>query len=448
MIVAQVLVGQFSEPFLEAALKSVGWVDKYAVVNTHADTPGGRANREIVMRTVPVEKLRYAEYHSTPETFSFAEARNQALDMIPPDTFVLWLDADDIHTPELENIVHYYLMNGADSITADFMHFVVYCDAVQAVFPRELVYKKTPDTLWVGRVHEKLVTPRQRPVIAEYRWFHASYIRGQRSVFERWKFYSDLVGDTHHYDGQNPDTIIEDRVSVARRLEMEWPPVAQGAIEQVPCCPHPLKDEQPFPPPKVGLVLIEHRDDPQDMKAEMLRTLTDTVGDYEVLKLDGNTDSLAVSLNKGFDHFRLRGFDYVGWIHPDHRFDDPLWLQSLLHELRCWPKVAKVCAANTRDVLPARLIDGHEQCYLMRCSVLGEVGLFDESFLMCGGHEDWDIHMRIVNAGYRVCITPRAQVHHAGMSTRSKDHSPEALAAAQNNAARYMAKWGTASPPV
>lgn len=450
MITAQVLVGKFYEPFLEAALKAVaGWVDAYSVVNTHPDTPFGRENRDKVLHSVPVNKLRYAEYHPAgPDAFSFAEARNLGLSMIDhTDThpFVLWLDADDIHSPEAGWIFHKLLADGADSITAEFMHFVVYRDAVQAVFPREVIYKLGAGTTWVGRVHETLLTTRNNPVNAPYRWFHASYIRGQRSVFERWKFYSELTGDPHHYDGQNPDTIISDRVGVARRLEMEWPEVAAEALESVPFCPHELGDERPWDPPKVGLVLIDHPDDPPDMKEQALAGLAATHGKFELLRLDAGDDSLTVSLNKGFSHFRDRGFDYIGWVHPDHRFDDPEWLNGLVAELRSWPKVGKVCAANTRDVLPERMIDGHEQCYLIRRLVLDEVGLFDEGYRGIGGYEDWDLNRRIINAGWRVVITPQSRVFHAGMTTRSqRDTDDDARA----NAAYYAEKWGSNAAPV
>lgn len=449
MITAQTLIGQFAEPFLEAALRSVeDWVDAYSVVNTHPDTPGGRANRDIVMRTVPPAKLRYQEYHPGPDGFSFADARNLALEPVDETNshpFVLWLDADDIHTPQAGAIVHQLLAEGADSIKASFMHFVVYRDAVQAVMERELIYRKTPDTRWVGRVHEQLMTPRHRPATAQYRWFHASYIRGQRSVFDRWKFYSELEGDPHHYDGQNPDTIISDRVSVARRLEMPWPIVASGVIDQVPCCPHPLGDERPLDPPKIGFVLIRRADDPEDAEANRL-TFLQTVGDAaELLVVDGNYTSLCESLNEGFSHFRDRGFDYIGWIHPDMRFNDPEWLDGLLTEFRCWPSVGKVCAANTRDALPDRMIDGHEQCYLVRRLALDEIGLFDETFISIGGWEDFDLNKRLINVGWRVVITPRSLVYHEGMATRSRR---DTTAAQYHNADVYRAKWGNNDAPV
>ncbi len=445
MITAQTLLGQFEEPFLRCALESVAWLDRFVITNTHPGDPVAERNVELARQVVPAEKLTVVDYQPA-RGFSFAEARNLGLAQIPDQSWVFWLDADDIHTPEAEGIFHYLLLNGADSITAEFMHFVVYRDAVQAVFPREVIYRKGAGTTWVGEVHETLLTTRNKPVNAPYRWFHASYIRGQRAVYDRWKFYSDLVGDTHHYDGQNPDTIIEDRVTVARRLEMEWPAVAYPEIDQVPVCPIPLDDEPPFPAPTVGLVMIQRQDDPDaDVAIDGLFGTHGFSASGDLWFVDGDDQSLARALNEGFDHFRRQGYDYIGWVHPDMRFDDPEWLNSLLLEMRMWPRVGKVCAANTRDPLPAQLIDGHEQCYIIRRSVLDEVGLFDEGYVGIGGYEDWDLNRRIVNAGWRVCISPRARVFHAGMGTRSKrDTTADQIA----NGERYRSKWGTDRAPV
>lgn len=448
MITAQILVGQFDEPFLEAALRSVeGWVDAFSVVNTHPDTPGGRENRAKVLSAVPTNKLRYAEYHPGDEGFSFATARNLGLSMVDASDsqpFVLWLDADDIHTPEAGAIFHQLLADGADSVWAHFMHFVVYRDAVQAVFPREVIYRLTPETEWVGRVHERLHTPRHRQAWAEYRWFHASYIRGQRNVFDRWRFYSQLEGDFHHYDGQNPDTIISDRVSVARRLEMEWPSIATEALEGVPFCPHELGDERPSPPPKIGFVIIQRQDDPADSVAHATFHET-TKGAAELLIVNGDHTSLCRSLNEGFADLRDRGFDFIGWIHPDMRFTDPGWLDGLLTEFRCWPNIGKACAANLRDPIPPTMIDAHEQCYLLRRLVLDEIGLFDEGYRGIGGYEDWDMNRRIINAGWRVVLTPRSLVYHVGMATRSqRDTTADQVA----NGHYYATKWGTYDAPV
>jgi hypothetical protein len=444
VIGAQVIIGDLEEPFLEAALKSVAWVDYVVVITTACASGEGMRNRVICRETVPVGKL-FMEAMPGDFCQDFAAARNLALTRVPDGDFVLILDADEVHYPEWKDICGYYLAKGADSITAAFYHFVVYRDAVQAVFPREIVFRKTPETQFVGRVHERLHTPRRNPVEADYRYCHFGYLRGQANVFERWRRYSVIEGEPHHYDGQSPEHIIDDRVSVATRFTLDYPPAVQNVIERYPVCPVPLQGEGEIASPKVGLVALWTDEDKPLMKT-MLETLGETWGQYELYTVHvAPGDSLARALNKGFHEALAAGCEYIGWIHPDMRFEHQWWLSGLLHELRCWPKVGKVCAANTRDQLPEDMIDGHEQCYLIRASVLREIGLFDEGYEGIGGYEDWDMNRRCLTAGYRVVITPRAQVFHEGMATRSRrDTTAEQVA----NAAYYERKWGTVQCPV
>jgi hypothetical protein len=440
MIGAQVIIGDQPEPFLEAALRSVDWVDYYAIVHTAPETPEGRHNWETVLQTVPEEKLRW---HAMGSNLDFAAARNASLDLAGLGDYILILDADEVHFPEWESICKCYLDAGVDSITAAFYHLVVYRDAVQAIFPREIVFRKYPDTQFIGAVHEKLYTTRRQPVNADYRYMHYSYIKPQREVFDRWKRYSDMVGDHHHYDGQNPDHIIDDRVSVATRLPVEHPPAVRDLIERYPVCPVALQGETEPEPPKVGLVLLVTEGD----SGEATRVREEIERTPALIQAWGVEpgESLANALNAAFRYWLDLGCEYIGWVHPDMRFDDADWLAGLLHELRCWPRIGKVCAANTRDPSPKGIIDGHEQCFLIRSSVLREIGLFDEGYVGIGGYEDWDMNQRVLNAGYRVVVTPRSKVFHEGMATRSRrDTTAEAIA----NANHYREKWGTDECPV
>src|SRR5437588_5969898 len=76
-IACVMIFGENPEPFLEAALRSVAWVDYYAIVNTGSGGPAAGENERTVRAAVPSAKLRYAGYESA--QFSFADARNLAL---------------------------------------------------------------------------------------------------------------------------------------------------------------------------------------------------------------------------------------------------------------------------------------------------------------------------------------------------------------------------------
>lgn len=476
-IAVQLLIGQNPEPFLPYAIRSVMWADYFTVVNTALPhNENGRENERIIFDEIPIEKLRYDELMEIDENghFSFAEARNTALGMTNSDDMVLILDADDVHYPIWEKIVREAVEGGADSITAHFYHLMVYKNLFQYVQPREIVYKNYEGTEWGRGVHEQLINQKRWPIVSDYHYMHYGYVKPQREVFNRWKFYSDLEGDYHHYDGQDPETIIEDRISVCKLVPVEHPPVIQDFISTFPDYnPEALRENrETVPVEKVGLILLVHND--EEWLPDCLKSLalTHTYPQFEVLAIDlASTDksleylnaykeliemqvfetdsllSLTECLNFGLDHFRVRhDIQYIGWIHPDMRFDDPSWLTNLWKELQDHPKIGKICAANTNYSIVDDLISGHEQCYIIRKDIVNKVGLFDENFVGIGGYEDWDYNRRILNHdGYKIMTTNKARVWHKGMGTREKrDTTQEQIA----NGQYYESKWGDIKCPV
>jgi len=354
---------------------------------------------------------------------------------------------------------------------------MIYKDVYQAVYPREIVYKNYNGTQWVSGVHEQLVGKSKWPIVDGYHYIHYGYIKPQEQIFARWKFYSDIVGDVHHYDGQDPKNIVSDRLSVSKVLPVQHPASAQQVLESYPSCPAGALREnwEVVPTHKVGLVLITYND--ADNLKECLASLLSSklAGGYqnfEILAIDmGSTDDtvtyldnyaadlnievyetgellpLAQTLNFGFSSFRQRhDITYVGWIHPDMLFDHTDWLAQLVQDLASHPKIGKISAANTRDNPPTDFIPGHEQCFIIRKEILNYIGLFDEGYVGIGGYEDWDMNRRILmHDDYKVMISPNAKVFHAGMATRSRrDTTADQIA----NANYYHNKWGTSEPAV
>lgn len=486
-IAVQLLVGQNPEPFLPYAIRSViDWVDYWTICNTAPESPFGKENEQIIDEELAGKEVRYTEL--TPDEnghFSFADARNTCLSTTDPGDFVLILDADDVHYPELEHHVRNALDRGVDSLTFYFYHLMVYKNIYQYVQPREIVYKNYPGTHWSKGVHEQLVNEKRFPETNGYHYMHYGYVKSQREVFNRWKFYSDLEGDYTHYEGQNPDTIIEDRIAVCKPLPVQHPPAIAEYISGYADCPDgSLRDS---PPPTgthgeeaIGLVLLTYNDESYiDACLASLATTSTNGGaiEFEVLAIDCNsTDgsvaklmgwkdklpftlnvvaateytSLSETLNYGFDYFRQQEkFRYVGWIHPDMEFIQEQWLFNLWSELQEHQDWGKVCSANFRDMMPVEAHAGHEQCYIMRKDILHKIGLFDEKYIGIGGYEDWDINKRIMlhqgpEGFYKVMITHRSWCLHHGMGTRSKRDTYEEQI---HNARVYFTKWQTYDPP-
>lgn len=78
-------------------------------------------------------------------------------------------------------------------------------------------------------------------------------------------------------------------------------------------------------------------------------------------------------------------------------------------------------------------------CLAVRKSALREVGLFDEAFGL-GLFEDNDLCYRLRREGYRLVLSGKSFVHHAGSKTLNRV-TPNAGALLAANQARFMKKW-------
>lgn len=461
MIGAHLIYGANPEPFLEAALRSVDWVDYYCAVNTAPDTDEGRKNEAVVRATVSEGKLRHAQISFPDDEFDFAAARNLALSLADDGDHVLILDADDVHYPEMEAHAKRAVENGCDILTAHYWHLMIYKDLWQSEPHREILFRKTPEVTFTSSVHENLFHPRSNPQLADdYHYCHYGYVKPAREVFRRWQLYSTLEGEPHYYDGRDPDSVLADRLDQCKPFWREHPPAVRTVLDGLPEAPKPPQDGEA----NVGLVLLTFDD--FDLLDDCIASLAHTRQPFELLVLDCGEklspvgafeaipvverigvhgDSLAGSLNLGIKHFLDRPhIQYVGWIHPDHRFDDPRWLECLRHALDAHPDIGKVCAANSKYPVPESPQPGQEQCWLMPRRAV-EAFPFDEEFAGIGGREDWDQNRRLLDAGLRVMVWPTVPVYHEGMATRSRRDTDDDGRA---NAAYYHEKWGTYDPPV
>lgn len=469
MIGIQMIVGQNAEPFLEAALQSVAWADYVCLVNTDPDGMGGE-NEAKARRVVPREKLRVAHLRMHP--FDFARARMAALELATPGDQVLIVDADDVHWPEFEGTCRKWAfeMSDLDVGMAHFWHHCVYKDLWHSEPHRELFFTYTGAQSFentMGGVHEELRgigAGGHRLMAEDYHYHHYGYIKPSRDVARRWEFYRSLGAEIHDYDVSQPDRALDDWPRVCKMFTGEHPPAVRPALDDWPSSPAGLWPKRPGRP-AVGLVMLTWDDG--ELLPQALRTLANTTQPHRVVFVDnGSTDntvaqikayqqrhpesllitppegggwSLAVALNLGFDALVTmeQPPSYVGWVHPDHRFEWPDWLEVLVREMDANPGWAKLGASEANE--PAEERAGNSQCYIVRLSAMEGAGLFDEAYEACGGYEDWDHNRRLLEYG-EVLISGEARVRHLAMSTRKRHDNVEA---AKRNADHYHATWGT-----
>lgn len=472
---AHLIFGANEEPFLEAALRSVDWVDYVAAVNTAPGNPVAQVNEEIVRATVPWEHLHLADIAFDPGAFSFSAARNLCFGLAADGDYVLILDADDIHWPEFEQKARQHVADGSDIVTVHYEHLCLYKDLRHSLRHREILLRKTPDTYFTAGVHERLNHPGAKPALTDaYRYEHLGYVKAPAQVHARWMFYKELGGEMHDYDG-TPDDALEDWPRVCEPYRQEHPPAVREVLEAYPPAPRRVQDPASTEP-VVGLVLLTWND-AENLRA-CLDSLADTVEPFRLVVVDnGSTDesldlvtqfsktrgedgatvyvplgaaehesfrrSLAQALNVGFGHFlNDSDVDYVGWIHPDMTFPHPDWLGELRHMLDVHPDVAKV-GAEELDPSPG-VRAGNSQCYLIRRWALERAGLFDERFQACGGYEDWEHNHRLIQHG-RILIWPPARITHNAMGTRARHDNNRA---ALDNSQLYCELTGSSDAPV
>ncbi len=104
------LVGQYREPFLEAALRSVDWADGFSVVNTDPEGGRGQENETMVRRIIPRNRLQVTRL--TMSRLNFAQARNAGLAVIPDGAYAMITDADDVHWPTWGEIARSHVAFG------------------------------------------------------------------------------------------------------------------------------------------------------------------------------------------------------------------------------------------------------------------------------------------------------------------------------------------------
>jgi hypothetical protein len=140
---------------------------------------------------------------------------------------------------------------------------------------------------------------------------------------------------------------------------------------------------------------------------------------------------------------------YIGSIHNDMTFPRP-WISALVARLEADPLIGKLSPINLRDgdVGSQNGIEraGNECPWIAPVEACKVIGPFDENYGGGGEVGDWDHNRALMTAGYKVLITPDAQIMHPAMQTRFKYHTTPAESGFQNRE-YYFKKWGTHDAP-
>ena len=148
----------------------------------------------------------------------FAAARNLMLNVSDNDCYILWQDADEVHFTDqlliLRQLVDHSL-SPLDDVSMHFVHFCLGSNMYEKFEKRTTIFRRTPDTHWENKVHEKIVhSPGIRSAFASAcHYHHYGYVRDQETVFNRWRQYAILSGEENpSVDQEYPDhQVLEHR---------------------------------------------------------------------------------------------------------------------------------------------------------------------------------------------------------------------------------------------
>ena len=241
-IALNMIIGKWEEPFLKPAIASCrNFCDEFVFIDT---APGRNPNRNILEEFMELENEELAIYGTGKLVkiidmprgedceFSFAEARELARKNTSSE-WVLRLDADEIlHQKDIEALKEATQDPKYDAIEVAFYHFMVYPWLYQYIEPK-VVLMRTNSFSWTRGVHEVPQYSGRTMKAHEIKYFHMGYCRGQAEVFKRWQLYVDIDGRSDWYKDTNPDTILEDRISVCQNFTGSFPKVLEPALDEL-----------------------------------------------------------------------------------------------------------------------------------------------------------------------------------------------------------------------
>jgi hypothetical protein len=192
-IVAHLIVGNKSEPYLEAALASIESVSDHLVVNDNS----GDAQSIHASTLADCALARRGAITVVRSAFTdFASARNVCIDATPSELrsgWALFFDADEIHGDELNASAALLpqLPPDVDAVEGYSRHFIGSFDWWHNIARRLCFFRLAPGRRWTGAVHERL-EPRRRSVVVADVWHHYGHVTPPRREWEKGRLYHSL----------------------------------------------------------------------------------------------------------------------------------------------------------------------------------------------------------------------------------------------------------------
>jgi len=146
---------------------------------------------------------------------------------------------------------------------------------------------------------------------------------------------------------------------------------------------------------------------------------------------------------------------YICWIHSDMDFIQKGWAEKMIEVYESDPKIGILAPLTIVGSEAKTEYRGNAAPVFMSVKMIKrfykKYGWFlDPHYAWCVGYDDWDMHFRCLELGYKSIVTPKARVNHYTGGTRI------AVAKARTeiwnqenilNVQRYVERWGILKSP-
>ena len=226
-LVANVIMGDRPEPFFPFCLESVKDAVDLLILNDNSANPQN-PNLKSVRNSRMFNEGKIDLLHSDfKELGGFAGARNLCLDRVKEllakkkiphkNLWIMYLDCDEVHPPELINFVKNYLskLPPTTGIVDGYMYqFILTFDFYTTLERRHnLFFRYDPEIKWERPVHETLVNLKGKRLATGYTYNHYGYLLPPDELMKRWELYDKFNGlDFNLEDVREENMLLEKSV--------------------------------------------------------------------------------------------------------------------------------------------------------------------------------------------------------------------------------------------
>lgn len=224
MITLNMIVGQFEEPFLEAALKSVAPICTEMVI---VDTcPRKNPNHKVINNSGALVLNLWSD------KMNFSEARNAALERSHTE-WVMKVDADEVfHVKHLARLYEAVRTTDAVAIEISFWHHFLHPDLYKVEHQKKCTIMRREALHWEDAVHEKSNLTGEILKVHDVYFNHYGYVKPQSEIRKRWALYEEL--------GNGPGNM--DEIPPTGFLDYLMPELQYYRDEHPPCVVHKLTE--------------------------------------------------------------------------------------------------------------------------------------------------------------------------------------------------------------